>query len=176
ISAELDVTTTALDEDFPFIDDLDVLAGLRITEMMYHAQFGSNFDYIELQNISEVPLKLDGVRFTDGIEFVFGDMQLDPGHHVVVIRNLAAFRSAYGYSANVAGVYINDLSDSGEDIVLQLAWPLEAAIMRFSYSDRWYPSTDGGGQSLEIIDPTAHPATWNDAESWRAAAPSPGTP
>jgi len=34
----------------------------------------------------------------------------------------------------------------------------------------------GGGQSLEIIDPTAPPATWNDAESRRAAAPSPGTP
>jgi len=176
ISAELDVTTTTLDEDFPFLDDLDVLAGLRITEMMYHARFGSNFDYIELQNISDIPLKLDRVRFTDGIELVFGDMQLDPSQYVVVVRNLAAFRSAYGYSANVAGVYINDLSNGGEDIVLQLAWPLEAAVMRFDYSDRWYPSTDGGGQSLEIIDPTAHPATWNDAESWRAAAPSPATP
>ncbi|MBL7152969.1 MAG: hypothetical protein ISS79_04585, partial [Phycisphaerae bacterium] len=44
------------------------------------------------------------------------------------------------------------------------------------YNDTWYPSTDGDGQSLTINDAGSHPATWNDAESWRPAAPSPGLP
>jgi len=66
------------------------------------------------------------------------------------------------------------LNNGGEDIVLKLAWPLEAAIMRFGYSDTWYPMTDGGGSSLVILDPAEHPATWDEADSWQAANPSPG--
>ena len=59
---------------------------------------------------------------------------------------------------------------------MQLAWPLEAAILRFEYNDGWYPTTDGRGDSLEIRDATAHPATWDRPESWQAATASPGGP
>jgi len=48
--------------------------------------------------------------------------------------------------------------------------------MRFEYDDTWYPTTDGGGDSLTINDATVHPYLWNEAESWHAAAPSPGLP
>jgi len=176
ISAEMDVTMTKIDEEYPFFDDLEILAGLRITELMYHSPSGSNFDYIELQNISDKVLKLDGVQFLEGVEFVFPNIELGAGEYVVVVSNLAAFRSMYGMGPRVAGVYSGGLSGGGEKIVLTLAWPLDAAIMRFGYSDRWYPTTDGGGQSLHIIDATAHPATWDEAASWRAAAPTPGAP
>ncbi len=33
----------------------------------------------------------------------------------------------------------------------------------------------GGGRSLTIIDPTAHPLIWSAASSWQAALPSPGS-
>jgi hypothetical protein len=155
---------------------LILLDGLRITEIMYHSPSGSNFDYIELQNISDKTLNLDGVQFLEGVEFVFPNMELEAGEYVVVASNLAAFRSMYGMGPSVAGVYSGGLSGGGEDIVLTLAWPLDAAIMRFGYSDRWYPTTDGGGQSLHIIDATAHPATWDKAASWRPAAPTPAAP
>jgi hypothetical protein len=162
--------------EFPYPEALDLLAGLRITEIMYHAPQGSNYDYIELKNISDKPLTLDGVRFISGIVFEFPAMQLGPGEYVLVVENQADFRSVYGTGPLVAGEYTGSLSNGGEKIVLTLAWPLDAAIMRFGYSDVWYPSTDGAGQSLTILDPTAHPAVWDDAESWRAAAPSPGLP
>ena len=175
ISAELEASITEIDPgSFPYEDDLDVLAGLRITELMYNAPSGSNYDYVELQNISGKPIQLGGVRFLDGIEFEFPAGQLNAGEYIVVVGNLTAFRNFYGYTANVAGEYAGGLSGGGEDIVLSLAWPLEAAVMRFGYSDAWYPTTDGGGHSLTITDPTAHPATWDDAESWHAAIPSPG--
>jgi len=177
ISAELEATVTTIDYgEFPYPDAPDQLAGLRITELMYHDPSGSNFDYIELQNISDTAIKLDGLRFLDGILFEFPAGQLNPDEYVVVVGNLTSFRSRYGYSARVAGEYTGALSGGGEKIVLSLAWPLEAAIMRFEYSDAWYPSTDGGGQSLTINDATAHPSLWSDAESWHAAAPSPGLP
>jgi hypothetical protein len=60
--------------------------------------------------------------------------------------------------------------------VLKLALPLEAAIMRFGYSDRWYPTTDGGGESLAIVDPMADAAAWSLADSWQPADPTPGRP
>src|SRR3990172_4582266 len=166
ISAELEATVTTIDYgEFPYPDAPDQLAGLRITELMYHDPSGSNFDYIELQNISDTAIKLDGLRFLDGILFEFPAGQLNPDEYVVVVGNLTSFRSRYGYSARVAGEYTGALSGGGEKIVLSLAWPLEAAIMRFEYSDAWYPATDGGGQSLHINDATAHPSLWSDAES-----------
>jgi len=159
-----------------YLEDLAVLVGLRITELMYNASSGSNFDYVELQNISDTPIQLEGVRFVDGIEFEFPAVQLNAGEYIVVVANLTAFGNYYGYTARVAGEYAGGLSGGGEDIVLVLAWPLEAAIMRFEYNDTWYPTTDGGGQSLHINDATAHPSLWGDAESWHAAAHSPGLP
>ena len=177
LSANLEATVTEVNSvEFPYPEALDLLAGLRITELMYNAAGGSNFDYIELQNISAIPIQLGGVRFVDGIVFEFPPKTLGPGQYVVVVSNLTAFHNRYGYSADVAGQYTGGLDGGGEKIVLALAWPLEAAIMRFDYSDAWYPSTDGNGDSLHINDPTAHPATWDDAESWHAAGPSPGLP
>ncbi|UCG48828.1 MAG: hypothetical protein JSU94_03420, partial [Phycisphaerales bacterium] len=67
------------------------------------------------------------------------------------------------------------LSNGGEQIVLRLPAPLDPAILRFEYNDAWYPTTDGGGQSMVIRDAYAHPATWDRPESWRPANPTPGT-
>jgi len=154
----------------------DLLDGLRITELMYHAPDGSEFDYIELYNISDIPLDLNGVRFTQGIDFTFPPMTLESSHYVVVVSNIADFQSRYVSSASIAGQYSGNLSNGGEDIVLKLPAPLEAAILRFRYSDAWYPTTDGSGDSLTIRDPLAHPATWNQPESWHPASPTPGGP
>jgi hypothetical protein len=176
ISVALDAVSVKVEGELGFQNDLNLLDGLRVTELMYHAPQGSNYDFIELQNISDVTLDLTGVRFTKGIEFTFPQMQLAPGEFVVVAGDLASFRLRYGSAIRVAGQYSGSLSNNGEDIVLKLALPLEAAIMRFGYSDRWYPTTDGGGESLAIVDPMADPAAWSLADSWQPADPTPGRP
>ncbi|MGD8501515.1 MAG: lamin tail domain-containing protein, partial [Phycisphaerales bacterium] len=66
LSVELDAVITTSAEGFSFANALELLDGLRVTELMYHAADGSNFDYIELQNISETTLDLYGVRFIEG--------------------------------------------------------------------------------------------------------------
>jgi len=162
--------------DDSFAGALALLEGLRVTELMYHAEEGSDFDFIELQNITDVTLDLTGVRLAEGIEFAFPPMTLAPGEYVVVVSDLTAFRSVYGGNARVAGSYSGNLSNGGEDVVLQLPWPLEAAIMRFTYSDQWYPSTDGAGRSLVIVDPMADVITWSQADNWQPASPAPGRP
>jgi hypothetical protein len=174
ISAELDGVVTTATDDFPYANALTLLDGLRVTELMYHASAGSSYDYIELQNVGETALSLTGVRLSDGIDFTFGQMLLEPGRFVVVVKNLTAFRSTYGTGVNVAGEYSGNLSNGGERIVLSLPSPLDAAILRFEYTDTWYPATDGDGSSLAINDPLTHPATLSEPENWHAATPSPG--
>jgi hypothetical protein len=175
ISAELAGTVITSQDEF-IAKSLALLDGLRITELMYHASSGSNYDFVELQNIGDVTLDLTGVRFTDGVEFTFPDMTLAPGAYVVVVSNLAAFRSRYGMGVNVAGVYSGNFANGGEQVVLRLAFPLDAAILRFEYDDSWYPTTDGGGDSLVIVDTGTHPAIWSEPESWQPSTPTPGGP
>ena len=174
ISAELGAGIAVLDEEFPFFEALELLAGLRVTELMYHAVVGNDFDYIELQNVGETVLDLNGVRLSEGIDFTFPDMKLEAGRHIVVVSDVTAFQSLYGTDIDVAGEYSGNLSNRGEKVVLQLPWPLEAAILRFEYADSWYPGTDGGGSSLAIVDPSAPPATWNWPENWQPVVPNPG--
>ncbi len=169
---KLDAVITNPDE--PIAKAFALLDGLRVTELMYHAAGGSNFDFIELQNISETTLDLTGVRLTEGIDFTFPQVSLEPGQNIVVVGNLTTFHSIYPTSTNIAGEYSGNLSNSGENIVLKLPRPFEAAVLRFEYSDKWYPTTDGDGYSLTIYDPTAHPAAWAQPESWRPASPTPG--
>ncbi|MBN2593832.1 MAG: lamin tail domain-containing protein, partial [Sedimentisphaerales bacterium] len=174
ISAELDGIITTAANDFPYPNVMSLLNGLRVTELMYHASAGSKLDYIELQNISDTTLDLTGVRLSNGINFVFPPMTLEAGRFVVVVSDITSFQSTYGTGINVAGEYSGNLSNGGEKIVLSLPEPLDAAILRFEYSDTWYLTTDGGGSSLATNDPLGHPAGWNEPENWHAAIPSPG--
>jgi len=174
ISAELDGVIKMATGDFSYANALALLDGLRVTELMYHASAGSSYDYIELQNVGDTTLNLTGVRLSDGIDFTFGQMLLDPGRYVVVVKNLTAFRSTYGTGINIAGEYSGNLSNGGERIVLSLPSPLDVAILRFEYTDKWYPTTDGDGSSLAINDPLTHPATLSEPGNWHQATPSPG--
>jgi len=159
---------------------IDLLNGLRITEMMYHPQdeptSHPDAEFIELQNIGPEDLSLIGVRFTNGIDFTFPAMTLPSGDYVVIVKDQTIFQSQYGVIPEVIGEYEGSLSNGGENIVLKLAAPLEAAILRFEYNDAWYPTTDGGGYALVIIDPLVPAATWDDRDYWSAGSALGGSP
>ncbi len=178
ISATLTGIARKLEEngEYLYTEQLKLLQGLRVTELMYNDPKGDNLDYIELRNIADQSLDLTGVRFTGGVDFTFPQMQLAPTEYVVVVRDLVAFQASYGSDVRVAGQFDGHLSDNGEEVVLQLPAPLDVAILRFRYRDDWHPATDGGGESLTIQDPTAAPVTWSDRDSWTPASPTPGKP
>ena len=157
---------------YPMIDSAAVDANLEYIELQNISD--ANLEYIELQNISDANLDITGVRFTEGIDFTFPSVILEQGEYIVIARDETLFETTYP-AVDAIGEYTGALDNGGEDIILKLALPFKAAILRFDYDDAWYPSTDGGGSSLEIMDPAAHPATWDDAESWQPAAPNPGS-
>ncbi|MHC4642317.1 MAG: lamin tail domain-containing protein, partial [Planctomycetota bacterium] len=133
-----------------------VAEDLRITEIMYHPKNTGNpgdpnEEYIELKNIGTSTLNLNLVGFTEGIDFTFPDMDLDPDECVVVVKENSAFEAQYGASVNVTGEYKGSLANNGEGIKLVDA--IGRTILEFEYEDGWHPITDGQGFSLTIIDP-----------------------
>jgi len=173
LDATVEVTTPPED---PLAEAKLLLESLRITEIMYHPVISSDYEFIELVNVGAEAVNLNGVRIEGGIVFTFGDMTLQPGEYVVAVNNRLVFESFYPAGINIAGEYTGNLSNSGEEIVLALPAPLDAAMLRFDYDDLWRPATDGGGYSLVITDPTLDPAAWDDAESWEAGAVINGSP
>jgi hypothetical protein len=159
---------------------------LRITEMMYHPPnppagspyVDDDFEFIELKNIGPVSINLIGVRFKSGIEFAFtftnAVTTLAAGQSVVLVKNVAAFTSLYGPGITIAGVYSGSLDNNGETIRLDDA--VNEKILDFRYESNWYPSTDGMGFSLVIVNENGSHKAWNLKEGWRPSGTDKGSP
>lgn len=152
---------------------------LRVTELMYNPPGnssvpGDEYEYIELQNTGSSPLNITGYKFAAGVQFTFPNMILAPGEKTLVVKDLAAFTARYGSSLPIAGQYIGSLDNGGE--VIRLQTPDNRVIQDFSYSDTWFPSTDGKGDSLVINNPYADPSTWSTPGAWHASTATLGTP
>ena len=172
----------------PIADDL------RITEVMYHPTdptqaekaavnpdpIDEDFEYIEVKNIGTAAINLNLVHFTDGIDFTFGDYWLGDGDFAVIVKNQDAFEARYpGVSTSlIAGTYTGALDNGGEEIVMRDA--LGAEIHDFDYRDSWFVVTDGGGYSLNKLDPdtasNAAPDSWDSQPGWRPSSVLNGTP
>lgn len=157
-----------------------LLDGLRISEILYKPDGGSDYEFVELLNISAAALDLSGVRFTNGIDYTFPeDVSLAPGHYLVVCRNRISFLSRFPLAAHVLapGQFAGSLDNSGETITLKLPRPWEAAVLSFKYEPDWELLTSTAGYSLTAVDPAATPARdWNERETWMASGTVHGTP
>ncbi|MHC5061248.1 MAG: lamin tail domain-containing protein [Planctomycetota bacterium] len=151
-----------------------VKENLRITEIMYHPP-DPNHEFVELKNIGSETVNLNWVSLTDGIDFTFPSMQLNPCEYTVVVKDQAQFEAHYGSEIYIAGQYAGSLDNSGEEIELKDATGAE--ILEFDYSDGWFDMTDGDGFSLTVKDPNnADPNNWDDKQTWRPSAAVGGSP
>ena len=159
-----------------------VAENLRITEIMYHPQDAPagnpDAEFIELKNIGPETINLSLVRFTNGIDYTFGDTELASGEYIVVVKDRTAFEAEYGYGINVAaGQYTGSLANDGERIELEDA--AGQTILNFRYRDGWCDITDGDGYSLTINDAAGDPNNWDEKKCWSASTflgGSPGQP
>ena len=130
---------------------------LVINEIMYNPT-NAGAEFVEIHNRSAThPFVLGGWRI-NGIDFVFpGGSLIQPGGYLVAAENQAVYAATYGDPQGVAGVFAGSLDDGGER--LQLLMPAEsnqwAVIDDVRYNDRlpWPTGADGGGYSLQLIDP-----------------------
>ncbi|MBN2506876.1 MAG: lamin tail domain-containing protein [Verrucomicrobia bacterium] len=169
-----------------------------INEIMYHPISDTSDDeYVELHNRGTNILSLAGWRLDGGVQFTFpADTVIAGGGYVVVARNLTNLLAHYPQlnPTNTVGNYSGALRNRGERLVLKMAErtvTTNQGILRtniayitvndltFRDGGRWGsgaagPSwSDGGGSSLELIDPHADTrcaASWADSDESAKAA------
>ena len=156
----------------------DLMPSVRITEIMYNplpgGGAGEPYEFIELQNIGGTPVDLSGYTF-DGIDFEFTTgTTLNPGTRLVLgsAANTNNWKLRYP-GVTVGGWFGNRLANGGEQIALYDANGVKVVSVDYSDSNGWPTAADGGGASLEIIDPSGDP---DDPANWRASAAVNGTP
>jgi len=151
------------------------VAPVIFNEIMFHPiSEDSDDEFVELFNRSTEPVNLGGWRLNEGIQFLFpGPTILAPGSYLVVARNAARLQTNYPHlhPGNCLGNYVGSLANGGERITLEQPEQIVVTnalggvstqtyfvvVNEVTYLDRsrWWRYADGGGSSLELIDPRA---------------------
>jgi len=139
-----------------------------INEIMYHPLGNSNdYEYVELHNRGGTAVNVGFWQFTDGISFTFpSNTWIPAGGYLVVAEEPALLIAAHPgvlNTNNTLGGFGGTLSDRGERLVLSKpddpALPHQDLVIvdAVTYADgeRWGKWADGGGSSLELIDPAS---------------------
>lgn len=166
----------------------DTIPELVVSEVMYHPTSPTtdeiaggftdddDFEFIEIRNVGNQTLLLDGMRFTKGIDISL-EGSLPAGAAALVVANRAAFEFRYGDDLNILGEWQTGdrLDNGGEKIRLRDA--ANRIVQEFTYDDRapWPESPDGGGPSLVLIAPFSQP-DHDLFTNWRQSAIAGGNP
>lgn len=158
-----------------------------INELMYSPISGDSDDeYIELFNRGTNTVDLSNWRLADAVTFKFPEGTLLPASGYLVIgRNVQQLRAHYAQlqSTNSVGNYNGSLGNSGDHLrltrpdtlvttndfgeVQSTAMQVTVADLTYGSGGRWGRYSDGGGSSLELIDPRAdplRPSSWSDSD------------
>lgn len=152
----------------------DVGLPLRITEIMYNPIGGNAYEFLEVQNIGALPLDVSGFSF-QGITYLFPNGTIiPPGGVLLLANNSNPSQFALRYpSATVFGYFSGSLDNGGERIAILDADGNTVTAVHYDDEAGWPTAPDGGGYSLEIIDPRGD---LNAAANWRASSVPNGTP
>ncbi len=150
------------------------LSPVVINEIMYHPISENDDDeYVELYNRSGSAVDISGWQLQEGISYTFPpNTILAPNAYIVVAANRTNLIAKYPQlnNTNTFGNFSGRLSNSGERIVLAKVDDLISTtggvtvtnlfyipMNEVTYADggRWGKWSDGGGSSLELIDPNA---------------------
>jgi hypothetical protein len=160
---------------------------LVINEIFYHPLSENEADeFVELFNRGTNAVNLGEWRFIDGIEFTFPpNTLLKAGAYLVVAKNRTNLLAHYpNLNADaVVGDFDGSLSDKGERLALaRPEWAIQSdlpgpvtsnriyvVMEEVTYRDggRWGRWADGGGSSLERIDPRTDgslPSHWAESD------------
>jgi hypothetical protein len=163
----------------PGTNNAPILIGdIVINELMYHPLSENDDDqFIELFNKGTNSVNLAGWQFTSGVSFTFPSVSLAPQGYLVVARNLTNLLAKHPglTTANTVGNFGGKLSHNGELVVLAQPKSLygtnaiyvEADRVAYGTDGRWGEWSDGGGSSLELVDPNANhrlAVNWADSD------------
>ena len=158
----------------------DVVFGMALSavEEILPAIPGSPFhrssnQWIELLNQGDVSVDMSGWTIDDGVQFEFPQgTVLAPGEYALVAGDRAAFVEAYP-AIPIVGQWSGSLSRGGERLRLTDGYGNPADELYYMDDEPWPSKADGGGASLELVDPRAEnhlPGAWKPSQAegpWR---------
>jgi hypothetical protein len=162
-----------------------------INELMYHPSSQDvREEYIELYNAGTNTVDLTGWRFSKGVSFTFSNVVLAPRAYLVVAANRTVFQGKYPGVPNVVGDWVGTLRNNGEEIQLENALGQAEDSVTYANSGdwgtrrvglfqsgsrgwEWFADHDGGGKSLELIQPSLPNSS---GQNWGSSLPFQGTP
>lgn len=134
-----------------------------INEIYYHAfDKDPGKEFVELYNRGNEPVDVGGWSFDDGIRFTIPDgISIARSGYLVVAREPEAIRATYGLAPDQvigpespeATLAFGVLRDGGERLTLVDDLGRVADTLRYYDGGAWPEWADGGGSSLELIDP-----------------------
>jgi hypothetical protein len=154
-------------------------AALAITEIMYRplkdeVEGIGELEFLELKNTGLTPIDLSGLRFTNGIRYVFPNGRvLAPGEFLVLAENEGHFDTRYGMKPSE--VYLRKLSNDGERLTIRDALHNRVFSVHYGVVAPWPILPNGHGFSLVPVDPHGNPDP-DDPANWRASASTGGSP
>lgn len=175
-------TWSALNEATFLVETVPADAtNLVISEIHYHpANDDDALEFIELLNIGLDTIDLSGVEFIRGLTFDFDQQDLrplsvlGPGERIVLVGGADDFAAAHP-GVPIAGEFIGDLSNSGENLTLLAADGSTIADFRYADDLPWPTAPDDQGFSLVLISAENLPDPGLPA-SWRPSTTPGGNP
>ncbi len=140
-------------------------AKVRITELMYHAPGGPDYEYLEITNQGDLAADLSRAYF-EGIDYRFAvGTVLEPGAALVLVHDFRTFRRHYA-EREIGGIYGGELSNYGETITLFDRNGAEVTSVTYGNSNGWPVTAAGQGDALLLVHPDGDP---NNGRNWRAS-------
>jgi hypothetical protein len=151
---------------------------LVINEINYHSASDFNpGDWVEFYNPQNYPLDIHNWKFKDEVdthEFIFPSGAVLPAHgYMVLAEDMLAFDTLFPGVNNHLGPMGFGLSGNGELIRLYNAAGMIVDTVHYDDTAPWPTEPDGGGPTLELINPGLDNAL---AASWKASCEPHGTP
>jgi len=158
-----------------------------INEIMYKPITGDTSDtYVELYNKGTGAINIGGWQFVSGINYVFPtNTTISPGGYLVIANNVTNLLAHYANlnPNNTLGNFTGKLSGGGERLALampdqvintntpgvtktNIAWIVVDEVT-YGAGGRWGQWANGGGSSLELVDPRSNhrlASNWADSD------------
>jgi len=137
-----------------------------INEVMYRSP-SARAEYVEVHNPSGItPWDISDHRLTGlGLDYQFpAGTVLAPRAFLCVVREMAAFRTAYGATPVVVGTWTGTLGTLGDHLRLLAPDGSVRDEVRFGSTSPWPLAAAGGGASLQLIEPgldNRRPGNWS---------------
>ncbi|GAF01405.1 lamin tail domain-containing protein [Saccharicrinis fermentans] len=138
-----------------------------ISEIMYNPPESGRdvIEFIELYNNGTEVVNLKGYTFSEGIDFTFGEVEMQAGEYIVLTEDKAELETFF----KIADTYewSGALANSGE--ALTLLDGIDGDLVDYVFYDNsgdWPSEADGKGYSIILCDPNSDnsdPLHWQKA-------------